>query len=62
MCGDLWDKVQRRSQLEALRLQVAEAVCHAELYLSATELDIKLHNLIHLVDGIRNLGKLTFCS
>lgn len=28
-----------------------------EAYLPATELDSKLHQLTHLVDGIRNLGK-----
>ncbi len=58
VCCRLWDKVQKRSQLGALRVEVAEAVCAAERYMSATEMDIKFHNLIHLVDGIENLGRL----
>ena len=55
-CSSLWDKVQDRRKVEQLRLEVVEAISHVELRLSATELDIKLHNLMHLVDGIINLG------
>ncbi|GLC70376.1 hypothetical protein PLESTF_000966400 [Pleodorina starrii] len=57
-CSDLWDKVQDRRRLNALRERVVEAVCLVELHMSCNELDIKLHNLIHLVDAIRNLGPL----
>lgn len=56
-CSRLWDKVQRRSQLGQLRTAVVEAICLVERHMSATELDIKLHNLMHLVDGIEQLGE-----
>lgn len=61
-CCNLWDKVQDSRKVEELRMEVAEAVSHVELHMSATELDIKLHNLIHLADGIRNLGEALGCS
>ena len=36
---------------------MVEAVCAVESTLSLVELDIKLHNLIHLVDGIEQFGE-----
>jgi hypothetical protein len=49
--------VARRSELEPLRLRVVEALCGVELHLTAAELDIKLHNMLHLVDAIINAGE-----
>ncbi|EFJ40395.1 hypothetical protein VOLCADRAFT_99812 [Volvox carteri f. nagariensis] len=57
-CGDLWDKAITREELSGLRERVASAICGVERHLSAVELDIKLHNLLHLVDGIEMFGPL----
>lgn len=46
-----------RSELPGLRQRVVEAICGVERRLSAMELDIKLHNLIHLVDSVKHTGK-----
>ncbi len=57
VCSELWCKVQYSDRLEALRQRVAEAICRVELVMSCNESDIKLHNLLHLVDAIYNLGR-----
>ena len=46
-----------RSQLPALWTRVVHAVCKVEKYLSINECDVKLHNLIHLVDTIEAFGE-----
>ncbi|EFJ39138.1 hypothetical protein VOLCADRAFT_101317 [Volvox carteri f. nagariensis] len=48
-CGDLWQKVLEGGEVDALEQRVVEAVCLVELRLSVNEMDIKLHNLLHLV-------------
>ena len=55
--GDLWDKIPRRCDLPSLRADVVRAVCLVEKNLGAIQSDIKLHNMIHLVDAIENMGK-----
>lgn len=44
------------SELEDLQLVVTEAICKAEFWLPASELDIKLHNLLHMVQKISCTG------
>ncbi len=58
VCSELWCKVQCRDRLAGMRARVAEAICRVELAMSCNESDIKLHNLLHLVDAIENMGKL----
>ncbi|GIL87725.1 hypothetical protein Vretifemale_15759, partial [Volvox reticuliferus] len=58
VAGDLWDKIPRKSSLPKLREQIARAICLVEAHLSSWELDIKLHNMWHLVDAIENTGPL----
>jgi hypothetical protein len=47
-CGALWAKTVRECDLPDLQLRVLEALCFAEIHLSAAEADIKLHGLLHL--------------
>lgn len=54
---DLWDKIPSRSELPKLRERIVRAICLVERKLSAWELDIKLHNMLHLVEGIENNGE-----
>ncbi len=44
------------ADLPALREAMVKALCLIDLHLPCTELDIKLHNLLHLVDRIPDLG------
>lgn len=56
-CGLLWMKeipVETIPMIEAL---VIERICNVELYLPEVERDIKLHELQHLVDGIKEWGE-----
>ena len=50
------DKAVALDALPAMQERVVRAICLMELALPVTECDIKLHNLIHLVDRIRDLG------
>ncbi|EFJ48161.1 hypothetical protein VOLCADRAFT_104850 [Volvox carteri f. nagariensis] len=52
----------RGGEVDALEQRVVEAVCLVELCLSVNEMDIKLHNLLHLVDSIKNIGPLFAAS
>jgi hypothetical protein len=52
--GELWNKEVRREDLPWLGQLAVQAVCVMEAHLPATELDIKLHNTVHLAcDGLR---------
>ena len=51
-------KEHHRQSLSALRALVTEAVCMVELYFPVSHMDIKLHNLVMLVDNVEFWGKL----
>ena len=44
------------AEMPGLHQAIVKALCLIEQHLPCTELDIKLHNLIHLVDRIPDLG------
>jgi hypothetical protein len=48
-CGQLWHKAVHKDDIPDLQRRVLEAVCLAELHLPASEADVKMHNLVHLV-------------
>lgn len=56
VCGAMWAKEVRRDDLPALFQRVVRAVCAVERHLPVSELDVKLHNLLHLVEGIADMG------
>jgi len=56
VCHLLGSKSFMSSDLDKLDLVVAEAVAKAEFWLPCSELDIKFHNLLHMVDKIRVSG------
>ncbi len=59
ICGDLFAKEVAVSDLPDLQLRVIEALCLMELHLPASEANIKLHNLLHLVfDVLPTFGEL----
>jgi hypothetical protein len=62
-CNFLWWKsFHSKEAVEMGRTLVCEAVAAVEAYLPCTELDIKLHNLVHLVDKILMVGPLWVTS
>ncbi|PNG99463.1 hypothetical protein TSOC_014757, partial [Tetrabaena socialis] len=67
-CGDLWQKEihtgndTKADEVAALRTRVVQAICLAEKHLSVNELDVKLHNLLHLVDNIYNMVSPLYAS
>lgn len=54
--GELWNKEVRRDDLPWLRELAVEAVCVMECHFPATELDIKMHNIIHLAYALQAYG------
>jgi hypothetical protein len=62
-CNMLWWKSYHSKEclLEVQKL-VVEAVCAVQAYLPCSELDIKLHNMLHLVEKIRMTGPLMMTS
>lgn len=58
VCSLLYEKQHRVQDLSKLEALVVEAITLVEQRLSCTELDIKLHNLIHLVQHIKDQGPL----
>lgn len=57
--GDLWQKELHRDDIKPLQLRVLEAVGLVELHLPASQLRIKLHNLLHLAyDNLERWGPL----
>jgi hypothetical protein len=62
-CNMLWWKSYHSTAclLEVQKL-VVEAVCAVQAYLPASELDIKLHDMLHLVEKIRMTGPLMMTS
>lgn len=56
-CGLLWSKSFRCTQdISDLRDLVLDALANVEAYLPSSELDMKLHNLLHLVEKILIVG------
>jgi len=56
-CGLLWSKSFRsQDDITALRELVLDALASVELYLPSTELDMKMHNLLHLVEKVLIVG------
>jgi hypothetical protein len=56
-CAMLWCKVVYREGLHVLQALVAEAVNMVEAFLPACELDIKIHELMHLPELVRDWGE-----
>lgn len=54
----LYSKAVRVADLDPLQQLVVLALVKAERYLCCTELDIKLHELLHLPERIKHLGPL----
>jgi hypothetical protein len=52
VCGQLWERPVRVAGLKDLEERVLEAICAVELHLPASEADVKLHNLLHLVKEV----------
>ena len=62
VCGDLWAKEIVEADIPLLQERVIETICLVEAHLPASELDIKLHNLLHLCDdNLRQVGE-SFCG
>jgi len=57
-CNAMWQREFDAAKLAELEEQVASALAAAEVALPASELDIKLHNLMHLAQQVRKLGPL----
>jgi hypothetical protein len=50
--GRLWAKEVAKKDLPSMQLVVTEALGLMELHLPATEADVKLHNVLHLVFNV----------
>jgi hypothetical protein len=62
VCSALQAKTWTKEKVEEVRSQVLMAICCVEAYLPATELDLKLHALVHLPDKILKTGPLWVTS
>ncbi len=56
--NDLWQRQHKRSELPGLQHRVASAVTRIEMYQPASEIDLKLHNWLHLASQIARAGPL----
>lgn len=56
VCCLLYSKYFRRADLDQLDVLVVEALHLAWCHLCCTELDIKMHELLHAVERIKHLG------
>jgi Domain of unknown function (DUF4218) len=61
-CGVLWEKSCSRQELQDLREYVVLTLSLVEAHLPASELDIKMHNMLHMVDMLSKHGPLYNCS
>ena len=46
-----WDS-ENREEIDAVKLEVVEALCHAEAYMPRTEMPVMFHILVHIPDSI----------
>lgn len=57
--GLLWCKELDEGSLDMLQALTTEAICMVEAYLPKTERDVKLHEIFHIPEQIRNWGECT---